>query len=631
MSPRHWFLTFLLAGCAWAIGYYMGGDAVPGELPVSDAIGSGSTLGDSSNASRRAGGTSEGDTAAEPIPQALLLSRVRTVLENPSARWRREQLTNMLRSVPIAEIPEFLAQLKGLSRADRDEISSLLLTHWAAERPRDAMEFAFRMDVGVAAVLAEWTAADPMSATAWVKALPGGPGRDGVISSFIPNLARRDPQGAFQIMMKENEAHWDHLGEVMARWAQKDLAAAAVAAESVPSGMMAPRGAAAVAENWAKTDPAKALEWSLRFGNPDIRRQAVGAALAEWAKSDPEAALKRVAEFPSDLDRNSALAILVSAMVEKDPDRAAAVAEQLPMGSDRQRAMHDLAFAFAGKDPRRAAVFAEQINPDWNTDEIVSVLITLSSKDPKVASELALKLDRKSGSRRPVLGIAFADWMGREPTAALDWLTRNELPQMSGSGVGSAVAQWAKEHVEDARALAETSRVPAVLNGALHGILEKDPATAARLAMARGADEVDAHVWRLIGQSKANQDAAEAAEWLKQLPANRAQEEATSGVIQSWVSKDTAAAATWIDRLQLGDLRDRATNVFAHQISRQDPVGALTWANSIQKEETRNRVMVDVLRSWSERNLSAAREWANTQPNLPADVREDVPQLQVKK
>jgi hypothetical protein len=573
----------------------------------------------------------EDEASSEPIPQALLLSRMHALLENPSVRWRREQLARLLRSVPVAEIPEFLAQLKDLSRADRREIGELLLTQWAAERPREAMEFAYRTKTAIASVLAEWTAADPMSAMAWVKALPAGPGRDGVIYSFIPNLARRDPQGAFQIMMKVNEAHWDDVDEVLTRWAQKDLQAAVAAAESVPSGMMAPRGAAAVAEIWAKTDPAKALQWSLRFGDPDIRRRAVGAAVAEWAKSDPEAALKRVAEFPSDLDRNSALAILVSAMTKKDPDRAAVIAEQLPMGSDRQKAMHDLASALAEKDPRRAAIFAEQIDPDWNTDEIVGVITTLSSKDPKAASELALKLDRKSGSRRPMLGMAFADWMGREPAAALDWLTKNELPQTSGSGVGSAVSRWAKENLEDARALAETSRVPAVLNGVLHGILDKDPTAAAKLAMARGADEVDAHVWQLIGQSKANHDAAEAAEWLKQLPANRAQESATSGVIQSWVSKDTAAAATWIDRLQPGDLRDRATNVLALHISKEDPAGALTWAGSIQNEGTRNRLVVGVLRSWSERNLGAAKEWVSAQPSLPGDVRASLPQLQPQK
>jgi hypothetical protein len=229
-----------------------------------------------------------------------------------------------------------------------------------------------------------------------------------------------------------------------------------------------------------------------------------------------------------------------------------------------------------------------------------------------------------------VLGTVFDEWMRREPAAALDWLTKNELPNISGAGVAFAVKRWARENAEEARALVQSSNVPAVMNGALLGIIDKDPIAAAKLALTKGADDVYMHTWQRIGATWAARDVVEAAEWLKELP-DRAQEWASSGVIMSWAQTDAAAAATWIDRLQPGDLRDRATNVFAHQVARQDPAGALTWASSIQKEETRNRLMVDVLRSWSERNLSAAREWANAQPNLPADVREDVPQLQAKK
>jgi hypothetical protein len=631
MPTRHWLLTFLLAGCAWAIGYYMGGDSVPSGFPAGHAVGSGSALAESSGARRRAAGTSEEDASSEPIPQALLLNRLRSVLENPGTRWRKEQLARMLRSVPAAEIPEIMEQLKDLPRADREEVGELLLTQWAAERPREAMEYAYRMKTGVSAVLAEWTAADPVSATAWVKSLSRGPDRDAAISYFIPNLARRDPQAAFQ-MMKEKEERWQyHTEAVMTHWARKDLEAAVAAAESLTSGQVATLAASTVAGVWAKTDPVKALEWSLRFENPDLRRRAVSSALAEWAKSDPEAALKRVADFPGDLDRNAALATLVSAMAEKETDRAAAIAEQLPIGRDRQMAMHSLAYALAVKDPHRAAIFAEQVDPDWNSEAIHAVLSNLSPKDPKAALELALKLDRNIANQRPVLGTVLDDWMRREPSAALDWLAKNEVPKISNSEVVSAVSRWAKEHTEDARALVQASNVPAVMNGALQGIIEKDPIAAAKLALAKPDNDVYPGVWLQIGSAWANRDAAAAAEWLTQLPANRAQKMATPGVVNSWASKDAAATATWIDKLQAGDFRDRATYIFAYQISRQDPAGALTWVGSIQKEDSRNNLMVEVLRTWSERDLGAAKEWLSARPDLPAYVRANLPELQPKR
>jgi hypothetical protein len=101
--------------------------------------------------------------------------------------------------------------------------------------------------------------------------------------------------------------------------------------------------------------------------------------------------------------------------------------------------------------------------------------------------------------------------------------------------------------------------------------------------------------------------------------------------VSSWASKDAAATTTWIDKLQAGDFRDRATYIFAYQISRKDPAGALTWVGSIQKEDSRNNLMVEVLRTWSERDLGAAKEWVSAQPDLPADVRANLPTLQPKR
>jgi hypothetical protein len=85
-----------------------------------------------------------------------------------------------------------------------------------------------------------------------VKSLSSGPDWDAAITYFIPNLARRDPQAALQ-MMKEKEERWQyHTEAVMTHWARKDLEAAVAAAESLTSGPAATLAACTVAGVWAE-------------------------------------------------------------------------------------------------------------------------------------------------------------------------------------------------------------------------------------------------------------------------------------------------------------------------------------------------------------------------------------------
>jgi hypothetical protein len=168
------------------------------------------------------------------------------------------------------------------------------------------------------------------------------------------------------------------------------------------------------------------------------------------------------------------------------------------------------------------------------------------------------------------------------------------------------------------------------MNGALLGLIDKNPSAAAKLALSKRTEEVYASVWQQIGRTWAAQNAAEAAEWVRQLPAGRSQQQTVNSVIHTWASSDAGAAGTWIDGLQPGDLRDQATSTFARHVSREDPVGAMTWAGSIQNEQTKLSLISSLLQDWANRDLSAARNWTAAHPDLPEYVRRNVPQLAPK-
>ena len=223
--------------------------------------------------------------------------------------------------------------------------------------------------------------------------------------------------------------------------------------------------------------------------------------------------------------------------------------------------------AWAGRDPDAAAGWAMALEGEARNAALGVVAVEVVGYSPALAIRCAEGISDPR-QRGEMLGFALAQQATGDPSAAFEWLARDE------SG-------------EEIRSLVECSVLPA--------LAEADPPRIARL-LADGnvtPRAVDAVLAATV-QRWTQQDAHAAAAWVMEFDDERTMKAAMPSLIGIWTQQERGAPAAWIETLAAGPARDEACAAYAAALAIVAPEEAEAWAEKIGEKELLAETLVRI-------------------------------------
>ena len=213
-----------------------------------------------------------------------------------------------------------------------------------------------------------------------------------------------------------------------------------------------PEDAQSIANQWADSDPDKALAWAEKIGNAESRKKAIAGAIGSWAARDSLATSKYVTAMPPGDAKDDALSMLASSWVGNDPKAAQAWADALS-GTERSKVLQALVGKVQEEDPENApsayqkyaaSLSAEDAAKKDNQAVAKNVAATMAKDDPQKAIAWLATLPA-GGAREQAVGGIAESWIKFDPASASEWIT-NLAP---GEGRDTASGQLATTIARD--------------------------------------------------------------------------------------------------------------------------------------------------------------------------------------
>lgn len=234
-----------------------------------------------------------------------------------------------------------------------------------------------------------WVKTDPDAAMGWLLKQPKEVA-DEAISPAFQALSHHDPDKALKLVAEQSDLPGrDEIAATIAQW-------------------------------WAKTTPAKAMEWAQ--GLPEkLAAPSVKKAMETWAGQDFPAA-KQALEGLSGPMREAALPVLVEHWEKGNWSEAAAFLDQQPGGKGRQEAMGQLIRRWADGDQPAASGWLARQAPGPERDAGASALADeVRDSDPEAAAIWGATLgDEKQ--RQDSLRETLQEWYKKSVPEALRWV-----------------------------------------------------------------------------------------------------------------------------------------------------------------------------------------------------------------
>ncbi len=305
-----------------------------------------------------------------------------------------------------------------------------------------------------------------------ISALPEGPMRNQFIMRFGANLAREDPERAWEIAKALGPRERTYLLQLgagdLAKIAPREMADLAARGELATS-----YGLRSVVESWAEIDPSAAYAWSLAHSRngggaealatavgkwsavdapaaalaldnlvPGIRAQVLPAAVEAWGEVDPAAAFRWASNLPP-IERTRAVAASLEGWSRNDP--AAAAEAALTMSSDGlDSAVDDIAYAYGQLAPEAAVAWAAKLDTEAaRTAATAAAVQTWAQRDAPAASEYLGELER--GVVRDQAVASFVNSVAQlDPASAAAWAKTIDKPMLQRGRIRWALESWIK-------------------------------------------------------------------------------------------------------------------------------------------------------------------------------------------
>jgi|GEM_PF-1046651 len=300
----------------------------------------------------------------------------------------------------------------------------------------------------ISAIAAVYGATHPAEATTWAKTLESPAERPYAMNAVLVARAEIEPEASAQEFVdfrsKMETAYAAERTAEISKMGMPDIKPHAAGEpltpeEAMDSEVLPSRddpqigllddAAKAIAENWAETDPAKALQWSQSLP-PALQGDVLQSALTGWASHDPAAAYAYY--LKNDSSDAAPAQPIFNAWAQREPEQAAAQAGQLTDPAVREKAISGVVSGWldGSGDKSGLAAWVDKLPRQQERDDANAQLADADSYDePTKAWQRATTIQNQS-VRRDVLRSSFASMVESDPDQARAMLTqaRNLTP-----------------------------------------------------------------------------------------------------------------------------------------------------------------------------------------------------------
>lgn len=356
---KSWILPVAALAVGAAGGYLSG--------KISEPAGNVSSQEEPSQRTRSSSSRGEGAAGSESQ------KKVRSASTNEIARMpgnsnRIQALLEFYAGLTPEQLAAEAAKLESLPMSERIMASILLFGRWSEVDPTAAMAFSNTMGMTGGfvrpTILQSWASVDPASAAKYYAENP----REFAMMGMMGGRGPMGGQGGAAIIASE--------------WARQDPAAAMAWAASLKT----EKGAAmsSVVSEIAKTDPRKAAEMIGQMDEGD-RGDAYRSVAAQYGALDFAEAQTWIRSLPAD-EQGAALASAVRGLSNNDPLAAAIQFEAMPESEDKDRVTDDVVEKLARVDPQAAAdLLKKQPSEEAQRDGMRTLMPTWTAKNPAAA------------------------------------------------------------------------------------------------------------------------------------------------------------------------------------------------------------------------------------------------------
>jgi hypothetical protein len=426
-----WFLpaSMLLLGAA---GGYLSGRNTNSASADSDSAAARPT-----RSTLRSDASRAGDSATK---RSTRVAGIDEISRMPGSSNRIQALMAFYAGLSPDQLEDEARKLENLPMNERIMASFLLFGRWAEVDPTAAMSFSSTM--GFAGmfvrptILQSWASVDPANAA---KYYADNPREFAMMGMMGGGRGPMGGQGGAAIIASE--------------WARQDPAAALAWANTLTTEKS--QALSAVVGEVAKNDPKKAAEMLAGMSGGDLRDAYQRVATA-YGSSDFNEAQAWIRTLPADQQAN-ALAAAIEGLSNKDPQAAARQLALLQDGDAKNRVLAEVVGDWARIDPSAAAgLVKSQNDPDAQRDAMRQLMPTWVAQDPAAALQHAYSYEPG-----PVRDSALQSYVWSNQSAAPSELMR--VAESIGDdrdrsrSVGMAATRWMREEPEQARAYVEQS------------------------------------------------------------------------------------------------------------------------------------------------------------------------------
>jgi len=334
---------------------------------------------------------------------------------------------------------------------------------------------------------------------------------------------------------------------------------------------------------FAREAPSDALALIGNMDDPSKFKQAIGNALVTLGKTDPQQALGYLANLSPDSAQTLSLyRDVFAAMVGSNLTSAIAVANGLPAGQIQNFALQGVAAGWVKIDPKAALDWATSIPSNAISGYIPTLLL---NAPPALAAQYVNQIQDPSTQNSIIQSIALSWSAGKDPGAALNWLSQVATGDNYNRTVSKIFANLAKTDPATAANVLANVNVPALQNSLIATIAS--------------------------GWGKTDPQAALA--WAQTLPDSQSVS-ALNSVTSSWAINNPAAAAAYVQNSTNPSTFSTADPAIAQALAAEDPQAALTFANSLPDGTAKNQALNNVVVSMAKTDFTAAWSYAATLP-----------------
>ncbi len=367
---------------------------------------------------------------------------------NPSASpgFNRRKITNLIKNLWFLPVAALLVGALGgyISGKNTNSTDDAAARENAALRTRSSA----RSDASAADQAAK--RAKRVAGTDEINRLPGSSNRVQALIDFYAGLTAQqleDEARKLEDLPMNERIMASFL--LFGRWAELDPTAAMSFSNTMGFAGMFVRPT--ILQSWASVDPANAAKYyaenprefammgMMGGGRGPMGGQGGAAIIAgEWARQDPASALAWAGSLTT--EKAQAMSAVIGEVAKTDPKKAAAMLTGMS-GADLGDAYRAVAAQYGASNFAEAQAWVRTLPPGEQAEALASAIGGLSNKNPEEAArQYALMQDGEA--KNEMLGEIIGDWSRVNPAAAADLLKKQTNEEAQRDSMRQLMPAW---------------------------------------------------------------------------------------------------------------------------------------------------------------------------------------------